>query len=57
MVSRLSYIERLMVKLVKMNITKTPTGKYYVSIFTEQEIEELPKTNKQVGIDLGLKDL
>lgn len=43
-------------KISKMNITKTPTGKYYVSIFTEQTIEELPKTNKQVGIDLGLKD-
>ena len=43
-------------KIGKMNITKTPTGKYYVSIFTEQEIEQLPKTNKQVGIDLGLKD-
>jgi putative transposase len=40
----------------KMSITKTPTGKYYVSIFTEQEIEELPKTNKRCGIDLGLKD-
>ena len=40
----------------KMSITKTPTGKYYVSIFTEQQVEELPKTNKQVGIDLGLKD-
>jgi len=40
----------------KMSITKTPTGKYYVSIFTEQEIEDLSKTNKQVGIDLGLKD-
>jgi putative transposase len=40
----------------KMSITKTPTGKYYVSIFTEQEIEELPKANKQAGIDLGLKD-
>ena len=43
-------------KIGKMNITKTPTGKYYVSIFTEQEVEELLKTNKQVGIDLGLKD-
>ena len=40
----------------KMSITKTPTGKYYVSIFTEQQIENLPKTNKQVGVDLGLKD-
>ena len=41
-------------KIGKMNITKTPTGKYYVSIFTEQTIEQLPKTNKKVGIDLGL---
>lgn len=40
----------------KMSITRTPSGKYFVSIFTEQEIEYLPKTNKQVGIDLGLKD-
>lgn len=40
----------------KMSITKTPNGKYYVSIFTEQEANELPKTNRQVGIDLGLKD-
>ena len=43
-------------KIGKMSITKTPTGKYYVSIFTEQQIEGLPKTKKQVGIDLGLKD-
>ena len=43
-------------KIGKMSITKTPTGKYYVSIFTEQIIDELPKTNKQVGIDLGIKD-
>ena len=43
-------------KIGKMSITKTPTGKYYVSIFTEQKIEELPKTNKRVGIDLGIKD-
>lgn len=44
-------------KIGKMSITKTPTGKYYVSIFTEQEVEGLPKTNKQVGIDLGLNFL
>jgi putative transposase len=40
----------------KMSITKTPTGKYYVSIFTEQEYEPSKKTGKSVGIDLGLKD-
>ena len=43
-------------KVGKMSISKTPTGKYYVSVFTEQVIDEIPKTNKQVGIDLGLKD-
>ena len=43
-------------KIGKMNITKTPTGKYYVSIFTEQTIEQFTKTGKKVGIDLGLKD-
>lgn len=43
-------------KIGKMSITKTPTGKYSVSIFTAQPLEDLPKTNKQVGIDLGLKD-
>jgi len=43
-------------KIGKMSITRTPTGKYFVSIFTEQEIEQLPKTNKALGIDLGLKD-
>lgn len=43
-------------KIGKLNITKTPTGKYHVSIFTEQTIEQLPKTNKKCGIDLGIKD-
>lgn len=40
----------------KFTISKTPTGKYYVSIFTEQEYEPIKKTNKSIGIDLGLKD-
>jgi putative transposase len=43
-------------KIGKMSITRTPTGKYFVSIFTEQEIEQLTKTDKVLGIDLGLKD-
>jgi putative transposase len=43
-------------KIGKMSITRTPTGKYFVSIFTEQEIKQLPKTDKALGIDLGLKD-
>lgn len=38
-------------------ISQTPSGKYYVSILVEQEDEKyLPKTNKNIGIDLGIKD-
>lgn len=37
-------------------IRRTPSGKYFVSISCEIEINELPKTNKKVGVDVGLKD-
>ena len=40
----------------KATITKTPTGKYFVSILTEMEYQPLQKTNQSVGIDLGIKD-
>lgn len=39
-----------------MSLTLTPTGKYFVSILTAEQYEPLAKTNKSVGIDLGLKD-
>ena len=39
-----------------MTISKDCDGKYYVAILTEQQYEPLEKTNKSVGIDLGLKD-
>jgi putative transposase len=38
------------------SISKTPTGKYFVSILTEQEHTPVNKTGLSVGIDLGLKD-
>ena len=37
-------------------ISKTPTGKYFVSILCETEYEPKQKTGKICGIDLGLKD-
>ena len=44
-------------KIGKVTITKTPSGKYFVSVYTEEEYETpLVKTNKSVGLDLGLKD-
>ena len=37
-------------------ISKTVTGKYYISILCEEEILPLPKTNSNLGIDLGLEN-
>lgn len=45
-------------KIGKVTISKTPSGKYFVSVFTEEEYATpLEKTNKSVGVDMGLKDL
>ena len=38
-------------------ICKVPSGKYYVSILVETEHRPLVKTNGQIGLDLGIKDL
>lgn len=37
-------------------VSKTATGKYFISILCEEEIITLPKTNTNVGIDLGLEN-
>ena len=44
-------------KIFNITVEKTIAGKYYASICIETEVEPLPKTGKQVGFDLGLKDL
>ena len=38
-------------------ISKTKSGKYFVSLFVDMlDVEKLPPNDKKVGIDLGLKD-
>ncbi|WP_153016369.1 RNA-guided endonuclease TnpB family protein, partial [Clostridium tepidiprofundi] len=37
-------------------ISKTPSGKYYISILVDTEKKQLPKIEKKVGIDVGLKE-
>ena len=37
-------------------ISCTPSGKYYVSLLVETIVNELPKTQSNIGIDLGLTD-
>ena len=54
-------IDMIMERQIKGNIrhciiSKTPTGKYFVSILTEQEYQPIQKSNQSVGIDLGIKD-
>ena len=40
-----------------VTISMTPSGKYYVSVLVEQEeIKALPKSDNNIGIDLGLKE-
>ena len=46
---------RKMSGLIKSaTISKTTTGKYFISILCETDIHPYPKTNSNVGIDLGL---
>jgi putative transposase len=42
-------------KLMSVTVSKNPSGQYFASILIETEINYKPKTNKEVGIDLGLK--
>lgn len=41
-------------RIMNATISKTSTGKYFVSILCEIEMYELPKTNQKIGLDLGL---
>lgn len=43
-------------RILNATIRRNPSGKYFVSILVETEIQELPKTDSVVGIDVGLKD-
>ena len=42
-------------KFISVTISKNPSGQYFVSVLVEQEINYKPKTNLEVGIDLGVK--
>jgi putative transposase len=40
-----------------VTISKNKINEYYISVCVEEEIEQLPKTYRDVGIDLGINDL
>ena len=44
-------------RIINATITQAPSGKYYISLCcTDVEVEKLESTNKNVGIDLGIKN-
>lgn len=45
-------------RILSATVSQEPSGKYYVSLCcTDVEIPSYEKTNKNIGIDLGIKDL
>ena len=43
-------------RIISATIRRNPSGKYFVSLLAEVDIEALRSTGDAVGIDLGLKD-
>ena len=44
-------------RIISATITQVPSGKYYISLCcTDVELKKIESTNKNVGIDLGIKN-
>ncbi|CAH0345333.1 IS200/IS605 family transposase ISBth17 [Bacillus sp. CECT 9360] len=43
-------------KILSATVRRSATGKYFVSILTEQEIETIQTSMFEIGIDVGLKE-
>ena len=43
-------------RILNATISKTPTGKYYVSLCVEEELVPKPNAGGNVGVDVGLKE-
>lgn len=45
-------------RILSATVSRNPAGKYYVSLCcTDVDMPELPNTGKNVGVDLGIKEL
>ena len=43
-------------RIKSATISRHASGKYYISLLCKEEINELPKNNSAIGIDLGITD-
>lgn len=44
-------------KIKSVTVSQVPSGKYFVSVLVETEHVEIPYTEGNIGLDLGIKDL
>lgn len=43
-------------RILNVTVRRNPSGKYFVSILTETEVQSFKRTGSSVGVDVGLKD-
>ena len=53
---KIAYSKQLEGRVLSATVSKTPSGKYFVSVCcTDIETQTLPKSDNNIGIDLGIK--
>lgn len=53
---RQSFVFSNNMKINNVTVVKTRSGKYFANLCCEVEVKPKPKTNKKVGVDLGIKE-
>ncbi len=53
---KIKYHRKFIGKIKSCTISKTPSNKYFISILVDTENMTLIKTDKKVGVDVGLKE-
>lgn len=43
-------------RIINATIRRNPSGKFFISILAEVDVQPMPKTGSAVGVDVGLKD-
>ncbi|PGB14167.1 IS200/IS605 family element RNA-guided endonuclease TnpB, partial [Bacillus toyonensis] len=53
---RFAKSREVMGRILNATVRRNPSGRYFVSLLVETEVQKLPKTNSYIGMDVGLKD-
>lgn len=43
-------------EIISVTVSRKPSGRYYISVLCKTYVSDLPKTGKNIGMDLGIKD-